>query len=865
MKSLAFLVFLFLAVPGSGQLAWDGIPFSTRIEFATLVLFLLAIFNRTIRDWVRTHLARLTWRGTVKPALALLVLLKFLTFTWYPYSDGFEACYRSLYYPLADSDACERSYEGPFLRGSDFGVSNTSRIDRNIDFGIQMHDWSLPFMNEFPRLGDGWLYRLPFSARYGARVENKTQSSQFVPILSIGKLEAWTNTSRTSLENYEFEQLSILRLEPGMHVLSLNFEYKDVDDDEPPDSAPIPRGPYASLKVGAVSTSDEIEGYARLRVRGWVFNTNTGEVPKTINVSTPGLGFSKQFELIDRPDVARHFDNELLLRSGFDFEIPLSKIPLGQVNLTAIFDSTESALGAVRYETKDLSKNIEATVESSSEVLTQFSGSFSADRGAMRVLEPGSGRDVSKPFTVIAWLIDFASLVLALSLFCGVFATLRKSIVVSLALGASAYGVIFINSVVGLSVLGSTLFLPIATISILVLLTVKRVPHLSLTAFLPVSVVLASKLSIDMLELFHGSKGGRWWGKLLFYWRDSDWYTIQGNARNLFLSGSLQAGEAVFWFNVAPRYLAYATRSLLGENDALVGIIMISGALFAFIALLASVLRHRQGLFANLVVLALLTIGLYFLVDNLIAGFGFVGSSEYPTWIVLFLIATFVIVTTSETRAWLLVGMSIALAYCIQSRHNQFFGLTLLFVALVFLVDGRSLSKRIATVSAMITAFVIVTSLSLLHNLYYGESFVPFSANASINEQFSWLDIFGITDGNASWSSVWQQVRVMMYWNPVGNWSWALMFWGSQILWVGVLVDRLRRDLILRARSLLLLIPFGYAIPMLKFQMGSYFPRHLVAINLAFLCTGLMAWPREGEGVTRDLGERALSSAETPG
>ncbi|MFM8507643.1 MAG: hypothetical protein ACKOBR_08140, partial [Actinomycetota bacterium] len=62
MKSLAFLVFLFLAVPGSGQLAWDGIPFSTRIEFATLVLFLLAIFNCTIRDWVRTHLARLSWR-----------------------------------------------------------------------------------------------------------------------------------------------------------------------------------------------------------------------------------------------------------------------------------------------------------------------------------------------------------------------------------------------------------------------------------------------------------------------------------------------------------------------------------------------------------------------------------------------------------------------------------------------------------------------------------------------------------------------------------------------------------------------------------------------------------------------------------
>ena len=26
--------------------------------------------------------------------------------------------------------------------------------------------------------------------------------------------------------------------------------------------------------------------------------------------------------------------------------------------------------------------------------------------------------------------------------------------------------------------------------------------------------------------------------------------------------------------------------------------------------------------------------------------------------------------------------------------------------------------------------------------------------------------------------------------------------------------------------------------------MGSYYPRHLVAINLAFMCAALMAWPR---------------------
>jgi hypothetical protein len=51
-------------------------------------------------------------------------------------------------------------------------------------------------------------------------------------------------------------------------------------------------------------------------------------------------------------------------------------------------------------------------------------------------------------------------------------------------------------------------------------------------------------------------------------------------------------------------------------------------------------------------------------------------------------------------------------------------------------------------------------------------------------------------------------------------------------------------------------IPFGYALPMLKYQMGSYYPRHLVAINLAFMCAALIAWPRVGES-----GDLALNNA----
>jgi hypothetical protein len=39
---------------------------------------------------------------------------------------------------------------------------------------------------------------------------------------------------------------------------------------------------------------------------------------------------------------------------------------------------------------------------------------------------------------------------------------------------------------------------------------------------------------------------------------------------------------------------------------------------------------------------------------------------------------------------------------------------------------------------------------------------------------------------------------------------------------------------------------------MLKYQMTSYYPRHLVAINLAFLLTALMAWPHGNQTAADD-------------
>jgi hypothetical protein len=188
MKTLLFVVLLYLLVPGSGQLRWNGIPMSSRLEFATLVLFVLVLMQRTTRQYLRTKWDKFSWRGVVVPIMLMLSFAKVLTFAWSPFGNGFDACYRSLYRPLDIPYACEKSYEGPFLRQSDLGLANTSRIDRTVDFGVHQFDWSLPFMNEYPRLGSLWLERFPFSAKFGARVTKPRGDEYFLPILGNGEL-----------------------------------------------------------------------------------------------------------------------------------------------------------------------------------------------------------------------------------------------------------------------------------------------------------------------------------------------------------------------------------------------------------------------------------------------------------------------------------------------------------------------------------------------------------------------------------------------------------------------------------------------------------------------------------------------------
>ncbi|MGA0787668.1 MAG: hypothetical protein ACO3QH_09295, partial [Ilumatobacteraceae bacterium] len=386
MKFLTVLVFLFLVVPGSGQLRWDGLPLSTRLEFATLALFTIAVLNRDIRRNVRKWLSTKAWRSAVKPMIVLLVLAKLLTFAWYPFGDGFDACYRSLYVPLENPGACEKSYEGPFLRRSDLGLSNTSRIDRTVDFGTNMHDWSLPFMNEYPRLGSLWLSRFPFTATYGAIVVNNTSVDQFLPIFSNGELEASLANNRIDqsaiplVDRYQFSRLDFLPVPTEPSELLVKYKYTDDDTSTPPDTEPPRRGPYAQLKIGEPLSRNQILKFTEVRIRGWTIDLERDATPDAIlAVNAKGTVVARAAPE-NRPDVANYWKRPSLTKGGFNFSVPARVLTTGNISIKAIFGQREISIGLISGNKLILPLPPVTKVHKVGDIQTQIESWFDADR-----------------------------------------------------------------------------------------------------------------------------------------------------------------------------------------------------------------------------------------------------------------------------------------------------------------------------------------------------------------------------------------------------------------------------------------------------------------------------------------------------
>jgi hypothetical protein len=841
MKSLAFLVVLFLFIPGSGQLVWDGIPLNNRAEFAALVLTIVVIFSRELRRPFHHWYEGFQGRELIKPVLVVLCLLKFISFAWSPMSEGFEACYRSLYSPLEDEAACEKSFDAPFLRADGLPLKNSSRVDRVIDFGDFPYDWSLPFMNEYPRLGATWLDRFPFSAKYFGVIRIDEKERSVLPVFGIGEITATLEGEVAVREsNYDRTFVRTIVAPEGASELIISYQYRD-DSSEIPEQRPVPRGPYAELKIGEPMSVAGLAELSRVRV--------TGSVTGLDRALLTGLtvrnrdGSVVEFVDINATRDAQDDPDQLLRRFDLEIEIPAVSLASAPLRITT---ETSNLLGIIINDpSSPLTPLIQQTPASTAAI--QLSATLTTDRDSLIALAP-KARDTPGPaLRILLVLLDLVTLLIVAAMAVVIVRTLRSAFALSLGLAAIAWlAVEPLDAILPAFVGGGReLVIPYALIALLIVAARRYVNKYPLPFLLPITIVLATQKVFEHLHYNHPGHSNRWWGNLLFYWRDSDWFANNGYARTIFVDGSLRGGEAVFWFQSAPRYLALLIRYIVGENDVLIGLIAVT---FGFLSLcnLVGRLAYEHDEVASLMLAgATAFIGMIFFGDQTITAFGFFVSSEYPTWIATLSVTVFLLRKNREGRIWVTTSLSAVLAAMIHFRPNYLFVSICLFMLILILkVDNQSRMAQARQIGWAVSTYLLVLSLNLVHNLFYGDSFVPLTANAPINYEFSWTSIWSEEGFWGSLSVIWAQLRSLMYWRLPSDPSYAIAFWGSQLAFVVALLRRVRA---IGRRGFLdcfILLPLTYILPMLKFQYTSYYPRHLVAASLLCLCSALLIWSR---------------------
>ena len=850
MKSLIFLIFLYLLIPGSGRLVWDGLPLSTRTEFASLIVVVIALFSRAIRDFLRQRLATQRWTGLLKPALVLLCAAKLVSFAWLPMSAGFEACYQSLYNPLQrvtdwrgeNLEVCEKSYEGPFLPKGGTGFANTSRVDSAVDFGRHPYDWSLPFMNDYPRLGNLWLTRFPFVATYAAEVMVPS-SDTVLPVYSIGELTVSVNGKVVAdVSDYDRHRLTSVRLDEGTSELIFRYTYRDDSASSPPDTEPAPRGPYATLKIGSPIDEQDLVDSSRVLIVARSNSLVGRESLKDITVR------DKNDQVIAHTNLAAlrtAESNDILRPFDMEIEIPADSLASSPLSITGSTATSSIVLGSVVTDSES-QLDLKVTQSPDALALAQVRASLTAERDSFETLRPDTRAIPSALLRVLLTLVDLASF--ALIVFLGAVIVRFSRAVLAQALAVALLAWLAVEPLDALlpSLLGGgrELVIPYAVLCLLIVAFRRQILWLPLVFLTPVSAVLAAQKVFEHLYYNHPGEADDWWGKLIFLWRDSDWFANQGNARATFVEGSLRGGESVFWFRAAPRYLISLAHLLLGENDVLIGLVSLTVGFMLVWLLAATFIQKHDSRTATVVGCFTLFICLIFMGDQITTAFAFFISSEYPTWLIFFGVAAFLLRDFPESRVWVTTMVVTVLTLTVHFRPNGVFVPFALLPLVLLTSDRAQRENAMRQIGWGLTAFLVVLPLSLLHNLYYGQQFVLFTPSPTNMYEVRFGEILRDDGVVQAAQAFWTQLRAVMYWRIPHDPNFAIFFWGSQILLVVSLLARARLRVFKKPPTLIALIPLTYAIPMLPFRLNSYYPRLLVSASLLCLCSALLLWPK---------------------
>jgi len=852
------LWFTLLAIPGSGFLRFDGLPFSSKTEVSVLAASVLVLSSSSFRAKIKSLLSTQNkffglWVNT---ALTFLILLKFLSFVIAPLGDGFETCYRSIYNPPADAVLCEPSFETPFINKDNVnGQNQITRMENEINLGptgnwinggASHTTWKLPFANDFPRFSVLWLDRLPFTAKFGSYLDIKRDA--FVPVQFVGEAKVTIGDKSLAATSYKQPSILLVPVSPGRSKFNLDFKFADLNSSAVPDAQPPIAGPWAQLFVGKPVSLNSALKNSTLNLRGWSIDKTSNSAPEKYEVRNGNGEVIADSPSVQREDVSALFNNKKLEFSGFNFSIKKLVVTNAneQFELVAVYASgREIQIAKLGHDQKNLTDISTVQINQTSEASFDAAW-FSLDTDSLQTL---NAVPQIKPNAVFKFSLNlFDLLIVALT---GISMLVAIGLAIAKSRSRVANFVLFAVALLAVSkIIEYTSFgwwgyrhaaIPIA-VAISLAIFHWRAKSVDIYVVLAGAVIAITSPMINFIREFNGLESADWWGFQIFRGRDSDWLAYQGYAKTIFNTASLQGGEAVFWFQPANRYFIFLQHLIFGENDVFIAILSGIATIFvgALLARNAMNLVPRSAATVNFV--AFVTAILLLMSEQIFQTFASAPASELVAAILI--MSCFATILSRHFSVGSAYVVTVLAALTSQFRAEQVFGAALIFMLLQLVLKSKLGYVNLVLRTRLTIVFGLITSLSLIHNLYYGDSFTYFTGSHQPEiYEMSFSELLNFFSDSRVREVIFTKLRIIFTFNfPLKPLEIGFLIF--HLMWLSALVRVLKtksRDLV---TWLAMAFPFLYLIPLLPYEIVTYLPRRVIAIQLAFGVSALFVLSR---------------------
>ena len=855
-KRQPFLVFLLAAafvLPTSPRLVLSGIPFLSPIEVVALVVLLIALANRESRAKFYYQIQAPHIRSMLALGLIGLIFLKILLFAKFPLRDGFEACYRSTYDTVG---VCERSYNSPFYRNDDVNArGDITRIDSSINFGststdpnslagLSKSNWNLPFTNDYPRFSALWMDRLPFEAYYAGEIEVK--KSGFIPVEFAGELNIALGAETYKFVSYGVKEKLLIPVDKGKVTLRIQYRFRDTNDTKTPESPPKPNGPYASLFLGSVVSSfNELSQH--LVVKGWVASKSPNNGVKKIVLLDQSGKVLQANDTYYRPDVHQALAMSVKQNTGFVVSSQLPEDKHGRNTpyfLNAIFaDGASKRIAEVNWAGLARLTNKPSVIFIDNDSLItnlDFAGTEISQKSV--TLAAQRSNQPSFVWKLLLLLIDGLQFLGLLSLLANVVASTRTQIYRGISRAMLAVVLITVLRIPSMHFLENQI-----TFEILICIVLFACLYRNDTRGRWVSIVLSFGFillapSLNFLQRFYGIDANSWWGQIIFRSRDSDWLVYQGYARQIFINQSLRGGESIFYFMPGMRYLVYLEHLFFGENDVFIALFstvtMISIAAMVLFAALKELPKPYNRIIFGTFSLLILQLS-----QPLILELSMSTAAEVPAWL-LFMGASVLAFRKSSNELQRTVAAAM-LGLVANFRPNYSFAVvwTFLLMAIVVVLIEKGIFDKTLNLARITIAFTFTLSLSLMHNLYYGGSGIPFTNISDPGQKdFAPSELLQMFSNPTIRNLVGKKLLIALRWdNGIIFSSEVLATIGIQIAWVVCVLLVIQRRRNIAVCIFALTTPVALLISYMPFHFTDIPQRHFLMVSISFAISAMSA------------------------